>query len=117
MATVTLRARSFAQFTLSGQSKILRCAQNDRERVQDDTIIGSSRKVFSRHRGFAGNVPPGWRRYNFHPAVPALNTGGVQPCQEKTAIIGRAHQNSACSRRANKFAGPRAWLYAGFKAN
>jgi hypothetical protein len=42
MATVTLRARSFAQFTLSGQSKILRCAQNDSERAQDDSIAAFS---------------------------------------------------------------------------
>jgi hypothetical protein len=32
------RARSFAEFTLSGQSEILRCAQNDSEWAQDDSI-------------------------------------------------------------------------------
>jgi len=38
MALKKLRARSFAQFTMSEQSKILRCTQNDSERAQDDSI-------------------------------------------------------------------------------
>ena len=46
-AMKTLRARSFASFTLSGQSEILRGAQNDRERAQDARRKGSFRSRFS----------------------------------------------------------------------
>jgi hypothetical protein len=47
MALKTLRPRSFAQFTLSEQSKILRCAQNDSEQAQDDSIAGLFRSLSS----------------------------------------------------------------------
>jgi hypothetical protein len=42
-----LRAISSAYFTLSRQSEILRCAQNDSERAQDDSIVGFFRSLFS----------------------------------------------------------------------
>jgi hypothetical protein len=47
MAVKTFRARSFAQFTLSEQIQILRCAQNDSERAQDDSIAAIFRSLFS----------------------------------------------------------------------
>ena len=66
MALKTLRPRSFAQFTLSEQSKILRVvyperqceilrcaqddserAQNDRDQAQDDSIAGLFRSLSS----------------------------------------------------------------------
>ena len=45
MALKTLRARSFAQFTLSEQSKILRSAQSDSEWAQDDSIAAFFRSL------------------------------------------------------------------------
>jgi len=45
IALKMLRAGSFAQFTLSGQSEILRGAQNDSERARDDSIVGFFRSL------------------------------------------------------------------------
>jgi hypothetical protein len=78
MALRTLRARSFAQFNLSEQSKILRvvyperqceilrCTQDDSERVQDDSLAaffssrpGRQRSVFIGLLPALPSVPPG----------------------------------------------------------
>jgi hypothetical protein len=45
MALKTISARAFAQFTLSEQSRILRRAQNDSERAQDDSIAAFFRSL------------------------------------------------------------------------
>src|ERR1019366_2683294 len=82
MALKTLRARSFAQFTLSEQSKILRCAQNDSERARDDGIAAFFRSLFSPaewNRGSCGPLGPEAKLLQrLKPLISARACGGAE---------------------------------------
>jgi hypothetical protein len=56
-----LRARSFTQFASGGQNTILRCAQNDSGRAQDDSFPGLFRDPDTQHFQPVGTETADWK--------------------------------------------------------